>query len=210
MKKFIKSLSIFCLMIAVCLPVLCLAGCSKNYTISISIVSGKGSVLQTQSESKSVVGKNTVKGDTKFEYLVKPAKHYEIDKIVVDGEEIEVTDKSGVYLYFDKVDADHSVDVTFKEQSYAVSLLCKKSGEEGFEVFKTLILAYGTNLNLGVNEYGGENNNLWYIMKTVDGVLSPVYTTETGNVVYVNGSMQIFTNKTRAELEEIISGALGA
>ena len=209
MKKIIKSLSLFCLMIAMCIPVLCLAGCAKNYTITISIAGGEGSVFKTQSESVSVVGKNTVKGDTLFEYFVKPAKHYEIDKIVVDGEEIEVTNTDGVYLYFDKVDANHNVEVSFKAESYAVDLRCKKNGEEGYEVYKTLILTYGTNLDLGQNEFGGANNELWYIMKTVDGTLSPVSVkAESNNVVFVNGTMQIMTDKTRAELTAIIE-ALG-
>ena len=209
MKKIIKSLSLFCLMIAMCIPVLCLAGCAKNYTITISIAGGEGSVFKTQSESVSVVGKNTVKGDTLFEYFVKPAKHYEIDKIVVDGEEIEVTNTDGVYLYFDKVDANHNVEVSFKAESYAVDLLCKKNGEEGYEVYKPLILTYGTNLDLGQNELGGANNELWYIMKTVDGTLSPVSVkAESNNVVFVNGTMQIMTDKTRAELTAIIE-ALG-
>ncbi len=209
MKKIIKSLSLFCLMIAMCIPVLCLAGCAKNYTITISIAGGEGSVFKTQSESVSVVGKNTVKGDTLFEYFVKPAKHYEIDKIVVDGEEIEVTNTDGVYLYFDKVDANHNVEVSFKAESYAVALLCKKDGEEGYEVYKTLILTYGTNLDLGQNEYGGANNELWYTMKTVNGTLSPVKVkADSNNVVFVNGTMQIMTDKTRAELTAIIE-ALG-
>ena len=209
MKKIIKSLSLFCLMIAMCIPVLCLAGCAKNYTITISIAGGKGSVLKTQSESVSVVGKNTVKGGTLFEYFVSPKKHYEIDKIVVDGEEIEVTNTDGVYLYFDKVDANHTVEVSFKAKSYAVTLLCKKDGEEGHEVYKTLILTYGTNLDLGQNEYGGANNELWYIMKPVDGTLSPVKVkADSNNVVFVNGTMQIMTDKTRAELTAIIE-ALG-
>ena len=209
MKKIIKSLSLFCLMIAMCIPVLCLAGCAKNYTITISIAGGEGSVFKTQSESVSVVGKNTVKGDTLFEYFVKPAKHYEIDKIVVDGEEIEVTNTDGVYLYFDKVDANHNVEVSFKAESYAVDLLCKKNGEEGYEVYKPLILTYGTNLDLGQNELGGANNELWYIMKTVDGTLSQVSVkAESNNVVFVNGTMQIMTDKTRAELTAIIE-ALG-
>lgn len=209
MKKIIKSLSLFCLMIAMCIPVLCLAGCAKNYTITISIAGGEGSVFKTQSESVSVVGKNTVKGGTLFEYFVSPKKHYEIDKIVVDGEEIEVTNTDDVYLYFDKVDANHTVEVSFKAQSYAVTLLCKKDGEEGHEVYKTLILTYGTNLDLGQNEYGGANNELWYIMKPVDGTLSPVKVkADSNNVVFVNGTMQIMTDKTRAELTAIIE-ALG-
>lgn len=209
MKKIIKSLSLFCLMIAMCIPVLCLAGCAKNYTITISIAGGEGSVLKTQSESVSVVGKNTVKGDTLFEYFVKPAKHYEIDKIVVDGEEIEVTNTDGVYLYFDKVDANHNVEVSFKAESYAVTLRCKKDGEEGYEDYRTLILTYGTNLDLGQNEFGGANNELWYIMKTVNGTLSPVSVkADSNNVVFVNGTMQIMTDKTRAELTAIIE-ALG-
>lgn len=209
MKKIIKSLSLFCLMIAMCIPVICLAGCAKNYTITISIAGGEGSVFKTQSESVSVVGKNTVKGGTLFEYFVSPKKHYEIDKIVVDGEEIEVTNTDDVYLYFDKVDANHTVEVSFKAQSYAVTLLCKKDGEEGHEVYKTLILTYGTNLDLGQNEYGGANNELWYIMKPVDGTLSPVKVkADSNNVVFVNGTMQIMTDKTRAELTAIIE-ALG-
>lgn len=209
MKKIIKSLSLFCLMIAMCIPVLCFAGCAKNYTITISVVGGKGSVLKTQSESVSVVGKNTVKGDTLFEYFVSPKKHYEIDKIVVDGEEIEVTNTDGVYLYFDKVDANHTVEVSFKAKSYAVTLLCKKDGEEGHEVYKTLILTYGTNLDLGQNEFGGANNNLWYIMKEISGVYTKEYTKDVdNNVVFIGETKQIMTDKTRAELTAIIE-ALG-
>ena len=209
MKKIIKSLSLFCLMIAMCIPVFCLAGCAKNYTITISIAGGEGSVLKTQSESVSVVGKNTVKGGTLFEYFVSPKKHYEIDKIVVDGEEIEVTNSESVYLYFDKVDANHTVEVSFKAQSYAVALLCKKDGEEGHEVYKTLILTYGTNLDLGQNEFGGANNELWYIMKDIGGVYTKEYTKDVdNNVVFINGAKQIMTDKTRAELTAIIE-ALG-
>lgn len=210
MKKIIKSLSLFCLMIAMCIPVLCFAGCAKNYTITISIAGGVGNVFLKGSNSVSVVGKNTVKGDTLFEYCVSPAKHYEIDKIVVDGEEIEVTNTDGVYLYFDKVDANHNVEVSFKAESYTVELFCKKDGEEGYEVYAELPpLTYGTNLDLGQNKYGGANNELWYIMKTVDGTLSPVKVkADSNNVVFVNRTMQIMTDKTRAELTAIIE-ALG-
>lgn len=209
MKKIIKSLSLFCLMIAMCIPVLCLAGCAKNYTITISIAGGEGNVFLKGSNSVPVVGKNTVKEGSLFEYLVSPANGFEIDKIVVDGEEIEVTNSKSVYLYFDKVDANHNVEVSFKAKSYAVTLLCKKDGEEGHEVYKTLILTYGTNLDLGQNEFGGANNELWYIMKTVDGTLSPVRVkADSNNVVFVNGTMQIMTDKTRAELTAIIE-ALG-
>lgn len=209
MKKIIKSLSLFCLMIAMCIPVLCLAGCAKNYTITISIAGGEGNVFLKGSNSVPVVGKNTVKEGSLFEYLVSPANGFEIDKIVVDGEEIEVTNSKSVYLYFDKVDANHNVEVSFKAKSYAVTLLCKKDGEEGHEVYKTLILTYGTNLDLGQNEYGGANNELWYIMKTVDGTLSPVSVkADSNNVVFVNVTMQIMTDKTRAELTAIIE-ALG-
>lgn len=209
MKKFIKSLSLFCLMIAMCIPVLCLAGCAKNYTITISIAGGEGNVFLKGANSVSVVGKNTVKEGSLFEYCVSPATGFEIDKIVVDGEEIEVTDKKRFYPYFDKVNANHTVEVSFKAESYAVALLCKKDGEEGHEVYKTLILTYGTNLDLGQNEYGGANNELWYIMKPVDGTLSPVKVkADSNNVVFVNGTMQIMTDKTRAELTAIIE-ALG-
>lgn len=209
MKKFIKSLSLFCLMIAMCIPALCLAGCAKNYTITISIAGGEGNVFLKGSESVPVVGKNTVKEGSLFEYCVSPATGFEIDKIVVDGEEIEVTDKKRFYPYFDKVNANHTVEVSFKAESYAVALLCKKDGEEEYEVYDELTLTYGTKLDLGQNKYGGANNELWYIMKDIGGVYTKEYTKDVdNNVVFINGAKQIMTDKTRAELTAIIE-ALG-
>lgn len=206
MKKFIKSFSMLCLALLIAVPVFAFAGCSKKFTISISIESGSGNVykqavLDANGKMVNLVGDNAVEGGSKFEYKIAPAHGYEIEKVVVDGKEETLTleDKTeSVALYFDKVDKNHNVKVYFKKTTFVVNLKCADG-----ETFKTVNKLFGESIDLNENQYGGQDNDFWYVL--VEGTKTYVKT-EVENIVYVGSELTIYTDKTRAELEAIIAG----
>ena len=203
MKNLFKSLSVICLALVLLCP-LALVGCSKNYTINISIVEGSqgGYVYMKNINGVSVLGDNTVKSGDKFEYFVTPKDGYVISKILVDGKpQTDFDAEKGSYLYFEDVKKDHKVKVYFKAKTYVVSLYCKVSPAGGeFELFKTVDVEYGSALNL--NNYGGEQA-LWFVRENnVDTYLFDESDPDS-NLLFVLDNVNVYCNKTAQDLEDM-------
>lgn len=197
MKKFIKSLSMICLALVMLVPAFALAGCSKKYTINVSIEAGDGVVLKqslVDTESKNYVGKNTVEEGSKFEYFVKPATGYEIDKIVVNGTEIEITNKAGFYPVIEKVEKNYTIKVYFKIKKVTVKFACNG----GLDTIATVKYDANAQINLGAEMFGGEDNGLWYAR--VDGSSA---VSLSNNVTLSGVDVTIYTIKTREELASL-------
>lgn len=206
MKKFVKALSMFCLSLLMIVPVVAVAGCSKKYTISISI-EGKGivckqGVLGADDKMVNLVGDNAVDGGSKLEYRVSPDEGYEIDKIIVDNQETTLTAENktdGVVLFFEDIDANHTVEVVFKKRTFTITLKCSS----GTEIFKTISKEYLSVIDLNANEYGGDGNDFWYIINSSGLQISA--TTE-DNRLTIRKDLEIITDKTVDELNAIIAG----
>lgn len=201
MKKFIKSLTMLCFAIVLCVPMLVFAGCTKNYTINVSVKAGEGNVYKKvleDKDQKNYVGKNTVKGGEKFEYYVVPSTGYEIEKVVVNGEEANVTNVAGTYFYIDKVDQNYTIEVYFKEKMFTVTFQCS----DGAEFYLQKNYKFGTYIDFNDNEFGGNNNNFWYVLDSSNNKKS--ISAEHNNRLFVGGDMIIKTSKTLAELNSAI------
>ena len=201
MKKFIKSLTMLCLALVLCVPMFMLAGCTKNYTITFSVEAGKGFVYKAKEDNgqENLLGKNTVKGGEKFEYLVSPSSGYEIDKIVVNGEEIEVTDTLKIYPYIEKVDKNYIIEVYFKEMICTVTFQCS----DGNELFLQKNYKYGSTINFNAKEFGGNNNDFWCVIDSNNHSVS--IKERYNNSLTVGRDLIIKTSKTKAELDAIIA-----
>lgn len=201
MKKFIKSLTMLCFALVLCVPMFMLAGCTKNYTITVSVEAGKGFVYKAKEDNgqKNLLGKNTVKGGEKFEYFVSPATGYEIDKIVVNGEEIEVTDTLKIYPYIEKVDKNYIIEVYFKEMICTVTFQCS----DGNELFLQKNYKYGSTIDFNAKEFGGNNNDFWCVIDSNNHSVS--IKESHNNRLTVGRDLIIKTSKTKAELDAIIA-----
>lgn len=201
MKKFIKSLTMLCFALVLCVPMFMLAGCTKNYTITISVEAGKGFVYKAKEDNgqENLLGKNTVRGGEKFEYFVSPATGYEIDKIVVNGEEIEVTDTLKIYPYIEKVDKNYIIEVYFKEKIYTVTFQCS----DGNELFLQKNYKFNSIIDFNAKEFGGNNNDFWYVIDSENHNIS--IKESHNNRLTVGRDLTIRTSKTKAELEAIIA-----
>lgn len=201
MKKFIKSLTMLCFAIVLCVPMLVFAGCTKNYTINVSVKAGEGNVYKKvleDKDQKNYVGKNTVKGGEKFEYNVAPAYGYEIDKVVVNGEEEAVTNSAGTYFYINEVDKNYEIEVYFKVKKFTVTFSCS----DGAEFYMQRNYDYGTYVDLSATEFGGSGNDFWYVIDSKNNreSISELY----NNKLYVGGDLVVKTSKTLAELNAAI------
>lgn len=201
MKKFIKSLTMLCFALVLCVPMFMLAGCTKNYTITFSVEAGKGFVYKAKEDNgqENLLGKNTVRGGEKFEYFVSPATGYEIDKIVVNGEEIEVTDTLKIYPYIEKVDKNYIIEVYFKEMICTVTFQCS----DGNELFLQKNYKFNSIIDFNAKEFGGNNNDFWYVVNSKNEQMS--IKTKYNNRISVSGALTIKTSKTKAELDAIIA-----
>lgn len=201
MKKFIKSLTMLCFALVLCVPMFMLAGCTKNYTITISVEAGKGSVYKAKEDNgqENLLGKNTVKGGEKFEYYVVPATGYEIEKVVVDGEEVEITNDSGTYFYIEEVDKNHIIQAYFREKNYTITFQCS----DGNEFFLQKNCKFNSTIDLNAKEFGGNDNDFWYVINSKNE--RETIRTKYNNKIYVSGALTIKTSKTKAELDAIIA-----
>lgn len=162
MKKFLKCLSIMCLALVMFLPIM-LAGCAKNYTITIEVENNVGgSVYLKGADGKLVVGRNTVKQGEKFEYFVKPDTGYVISKITQDGEELEKNyDKDGAYLAIDEVTKNSSIVVTFARREWVVTFECFDDGE--YKTYTTKKVMHQSVLDLTNDPLNVEGAH-WYVV----------------------------------------------
>lgn len=212
MKKFIKCLSVICFAILLVCP-LALAGCSKNYTITINC-QGSGQVLLEGSGSgESVEGKNVVKKGDMFEYLVKPDTHFEIAEIKIDGKlYTESYAKDGAYLSFENVKANHKVTIVFAAVEYTVKLMCSDGEYTSFE--------HNSAQKLDMTIYCGEetDNIFWYYLKSdnskfyiINGQSNsaddPAEGYEVNKIFVTKDNFVLTVDMTVAELTELIGAA---
>lgn len=202
MKKFIKSLTMLCFALVLCVPMFMLAGCTKNYTITISVEAGNGTVYKKvleDKDKKNLVGKNTVRGGEKFEYLVSPSSGYEIEKVVVNGEEVEITNVGGTYFYIKEVDKNYTIEVYFKEKIYTVTFQCS----DGNELFLQKNYKFNSIIDFNAKEFGGNNNDFWCVIDSNNHSVS--IKESHNNKLAVGRDLIIKTSKTKAELDAIIA-----
>lgn len=88
----------------------------NTYNVNVSVTGGVGDVTG----SEEVLYDN----DSKEGYItIKPSEGYVIDKVIVDGEEIEITNNKDMVLdNFKKVNKDHSIEVLFTEEEIPVPI----------------------------------------------------------------------------------------
>ena len=88
----------------------------NTYNVNVTVTGGVGDVTG----SEEVLYDN----DSKEGYItIKPSEGYVIDKVIVDGEEIEITNNKDMVLdNFKKVNKDHSVEVLFTEEEIPVPI----------------------------------------------------------------------------------------
>ena len=113
----------------------------NTYRIGVEVTGGVGTI--TGSEEVKY-GDNSKEGNI----VITPSEGYEIDKILVDGEEIEVTEASGMTLdNFKNMNKDHKIEVEFTEIEIPVPI----TGSTTKLIFVALaILATGF-IYIGVN-----------------------------------------------------------
>ena len=87
-----------------------------TYNILVTVSGGVGSAAG----SEEVLYEN----DSKEGYItIKPSEGYVIDKVLVDGEEIDITDNKGMILNnFKKVNKNHKIEVLFTEEEIPVPI----------------------------------------------------------------------------------------
>lgn len=149
MKKFIKSLSLICLAILMVCPLM-LAGCSKNYTVTVEKVGGGTSqILSHATEGVNVVGNNTVEKGDKFEIAIKPENGYVIGEIYIDNEEYTETFTPTYHeLYIDDIKADHKIKVVFEAIDRFVTFQCLEDGNTGVYVTYNQTITQGATVIL--------------------------------------------------------------
>lgn len=214
MKKFIKSLSLICLAVLMVCPLM-LAGCARNYNITIEIAAGQGVVLEKgYDQAKTVVGKNTVKQGDRFEFLVKPTTGYQIAKIEIDGAEYTESyekGEDGTYLSFEDVDKNHNVKITFEAIDRFVRFECQGAGGT-YEIYNRTIsnasgvillngyatVKHGQTLDLATNfAYGTEAGKVEWVLYTGTS------TTAAAAQIAVNSNLILRTELTAAQLDAI-------
>ena len=85
------------------------------YNISVSVIGGVGTITG----SEVVVGGN----DSKEDIIIKPSDGYEINKILINGEKIIITDKDEMILdKFKNVREDKDIEVEFVEKIHNVPI----------------------------------------------------------------------------------------
>lgn len=219
MKKYFKGLALACLAIIMFCPLI-FAGCSKNYTIKISIASGEGQVYKKDVNGISVLGNNTVKKGEKFEFFIEPASGYIISKIVIDGEEYDKSfTQDGCYLSFEDVDRNHNVEITFAFEEWTLNFMCLDDTTGTQVLYKQVSVTINSAVNLNNAEYGGENNKLWYTIDTTQGAETRVVYLCNGksdpdqeadagyevNMLFVRmNNLEVYSTLTKTQLDELL------
>jgi len=217
MKKVFKGFLAIGLMLVVALPVLLFSGCTKNFNINITIKTGMGQVYLKGASGSKVEGKNTVKEGSKFEFQIEAltsgaAGHgYQIDKIVIDGEEqvfTEVTTK--VYKFFDNIKSNHTVDIYFKRQTATLTFMYWNGSQ--YAKYTSLDVLSDTALDFNEAKYGGQGNTNWFKYSDgkkeylVNGLSDPTEVVEdyiSSNHLKVNRTMSIYTDLSKEQLDAL-------
>lgn len=204
MKKFkyiILSL-VFCL--ALC-PLFTLVGCTKQFTINITIAEGLGSVKRVNSlthisSAEDLVGENEVKEGENFEYAVAPVEHYHIKYIKVDGKNIEFTvDKDGIARpVFLNIKGNHSVVIGFERNTYSITYYYYDGADykplmAGESIYKTSVV-YESNVSIaGIKDFG--------FTRDKEGTIQ---FTPTSDTFFVNSDTTLYTTKSLEELKTLL------
>lgn len=219
MKKIIKAISLVCLAFLLVCPVF-LTGCAKNLTLNFQ-VEGKGGSFYKFSNSTEEMTGEPISGDvlikegSNFEYRVKPDSGYKIKELIIDGEVVSLSDDKkveGVIRAFENINQNHTIKVSFEAREWNVTFVCAKEGSEP-EFFKLKSVLNNTAINVGTNEFGGQDNNYWYVFvgakKTylVNGqeeLERPLATDWVENQIIINSDRTIFCTLSKAELQQKI------
>ncbi len=208
MKNLKYILSAFVIVIALSLPIF-LTGCTKHYTVSVSINGVGGSVVKVDSLThikKDLVGDNDVEEGSNFEYAVAPNNHYHIKSIIVDGEPINFSlDEYGIARpILTDIKANHTIVVEFEPNTYTISYYYKSGeDEEGnplYTQFKVDNKVYYTSIEYkqtitidGIKDFGLVWDN--------NGTLEKFPTSDTFTI---HKNYQLYTDKTEAALKALL------
>ena len=213
MKKSFKSFAlVFLLAIVAVMPLL--AGCSKTFTVDVSITGGnQNGGYVTHNSGYSVYGKNAIDEGENFVFTISSKGGYYISDIKVDG--VSLVKDYNIYNYefsLSNVRKDTSVEVTFEKDSFVVELFCTKESTPGFdagfeaEPYKLYSVLYGDTFK-GLLEFGVSTNVFFYYNADTN---APVYiNTLQGINIWTTGkhgsAFVIYTNKTAAELDALLA-----
>ncbi len=141
MKKFKYIISSLLVAFVLCVPFI-VVGCAKYGTVTISIASGKGNVVKTNSVtsvSKSLIGENDVELGTDFSFTVTPQTHYQIKYVKVNGEYIyHITEKTDLYTPDEHgeirpcitINKKTTIEVAFETVPYYTATIYYNASEE--------------------------------------------------------------------------------
>ena len=217
MKKVLKSLSLICLAVLMVCPLM-LAGCAKNYTISVQMT-GHGQINQVTDgivSATNVVGANKVKEGAWFEVAITPDTGYTIAEVLIDGEKFtETYEKTGFRYAFEDVSKNHTIAVTFEAIDRHVRFECLDEGSSVYVLYNQTLtkgtetilqngiatVKHGSVLNLAEDfAYGtGAGQIHWVVWTGTQEIELAPQTT-------INGDLTIRVNMTKAQLDAILLG----
>lgn len=211
MKKVLKSLSLAFVFLALAVVPL-LAGCSKTYTVNVTITGGnQNGGFVTYNGGISVYGKTAVEEGEDFIFTISPKDGYYIHEIKIDGEVYNSSyNKAGYTLTLDDVSANREVNITFAPtDGFTVTLYACEYNEGGqnmgFKKYKEYTVKYAEKLTL--EEYGEDVDNIFYYVRKSDNENVFINTTEG---VDIFGEFDVFTLKSFDELDQLIEDNLPA
>lgn len=206
MKK-LKNILMFLVVCAIICPAAILVGCSKQFTITVVVAEGNGSVKQINSLThipKNLEGKNEVKEGEKFEYAVAPAdENYYIKYIKVDGKNIDFTvDKDGIARpVILNVKSNHEIVVAFARKTYSLSYYYYSQADDDYlplmvngSQYKTDVL-FGWNVTItGFKDFG-------FTLKEGDTFI-PFEVS--GDTFSIHDNYNLYTTKSLDELKQLL------
>lgn len=210
MKKFIKSLSLAFVFLALAVVPL-LAGCSKTYTVDVSITGGNyNGGYVTYNKGISVYGKTAVEEGEDFKFTISPKDGYYISAVKIDGQAYTETFKSsGFTLTLENISSNRTVEVTFDKVSHNITLLAcsyNEGGENlGFSFYKSYSVVHGEKLTF--SEFNSEmlsglgytlDNAFYYLTSNGTRVDIP----STGIEIW-NGPFVVYTLLTADQLNAL-------
>lgn len=206
MKKVLKSLSLAFVFLALAVVPL-LVGCSKTYTVTVSVTGGnQNGGFVTYRGGISVYGKTAVDEGEDFVFTISPKDGYYIHEIKIDNKVYDKSfNKNGYTLTLEKVSSNREVNVTFAPTNgYEITLYCCEYNEGGQNTglvkYKTYNVLYAEKLDL--SEFGDNIDDVFYYNRKADNQNIFIDTTE-GIDIY--GNINIFTLKSKADLDQMIA-----
>lgn len=212
MKKIAKAFSLVFVMLALCVMPL-LAGCSRTYTVDISITGGNQNggwvIVSGSSSGESAYGKTAVDEGDNFSARIAPMDGYYISAISVNGDNYDkVYDIGGHTLFIENVQEDTNVVVTFAKYEYTVTLMASTFNQAheftGWAEYTgyTCKAFRGEFINLEEFGEGKTGDGAFYLYNSIG---AKVYVNPNSDGIQVNsGNIVLYTEYTVAELDELI------